>query len=116
MPDVHQESFDMFEKLSNLIAHNPWKALFAVVALMYGAYVIWQFLSGAYTTKEGSFNNARIAKIHVLVWTIGPPLWFFIEYYLLTPSHDLAAVKQGQDLASKFWAAVLASILFLKPK
>jgi hypothetical protein len=62
----------------------------------------------------------------VACWALLPPAWFFGEYYAV--DHDaftelpvakdamLESVKAYADYASKIWAAVLASVLFLVAK
>ena len=54
-------------------------------------------------------------------WVLAPPIWFAFEYFVLfkhTPG-SFAALKYGQEQATKAWAAVvvvLASILLGLPK
>src|SRR5713101_2220573 len=55
----------------------------------------------------------------LILWTLVPPLWFFVEYWLLEhgtcvhrPSGEhketfLKSIKDYADYASKIWAAVL---------
>lgn len=47
-----------------------------------------------------------------LFWTLGPPIWFYIEYALLFDNwNDKDAVAQFKDLqghAAKIWAGMLA--------
>jgi hypothetical protein len=42
---------------------------------------------------------------------IGPPSWFFIEYFFVFDRRQdrlaLEQFKVGQDIAQKFWAALL---------
>ena len=44
-------------------------------------------------------------------WVIGPPTWFFLEYFFVfgrrDEPHALELLKAGQDVAQKFWAALL---------
>jgi hypothetical protein len=44
-------------------------------------------------------------------WIIVPPSWFFVEFYFVfgrrDDPHALELVKVGQDVAQKFWAALL---------
>jgi len=58
-------------------------------------------------------------------WTLGPPLWFFAEYWLLEhgehverPASEhkeafLRTIRDYADYASKIWAAVLAILIFI---
>jgi hypothetical protein len=45
-----------------------------------------------------------------IVWTLGPPVWFIIEYCLLVPKwgnrRNKPDLQYGQGLASKFWLGV----------
>jgi hypothetical protein len=44
-------------------------------------------------------------------WIIAPPAWFFVEFYFVFDRRDdpdsVALLKAGQDVAQKFWAALL---------
>jgi hypothetical protein len=44
-------------------------------------------------------------------WIIAPPSWFFIEYHFVfnrkDDPHAIEQIKIGQDVAQKFWAALL---------
>ena len=55
----------------------------------------------------------------VFFWTLGPPLWFLFEYFVLWKGADeqqLKQIKEWQDIAKPLWAAVLATVLFFIPK
>ena len=48
-------------------------------------------------------------------WTLAPALWFAIEYHWIYPTFrdpnvNLADFKYGQEVASKFWAGVVALV------
>jgi hypothetical protein len=84
----------------------------SIGALLYGCIIIYRFWhhSELATKFEG--------KMHIILWTLGPPIWFFAEYYYLKDisgydASRLADVKIWQDLATKFWAGILAVMLFL---
>ena len=84
----------------------------SVVALIYGGIVIMQFWDNP------ALGKTCTGKVHILVWTLGPPLWFFVEYLILKHAlhyndTKMANAKTWQDLATKFWAGVLAAMLFL---
>jgi hypothetical protein len=44
-------------------------------------------------------------------WVIAPPIWFFVEYFYVfgrrDDPHALELLKGGEDVAQKFWAALL---------
>ncbi|WP_411725463.1 hypothetical protein [Methyloglobulus sp.] len=89
--------------------------------LIYAVCTIIRFSALTLETKE-------IFHIYEIVfWTLGPPAWFFVEYYLmdngtiiLPPGEKkdkfLAEAKNYADTASKIWAAVLAVLVFMYPK
>ena len=84
----------------------------SIVALVYGIIVIYRFW------RDPELAKGLEGKVHVLLWTIGPPTWFFAEYFYLKnclhyDAPHLADVKTWQDLATKFWAGILAAMLFL---
>lgn len=86
--------------------------LTSVVALAYGVFVIWQFWDNP------ALGKTCEGKVHILLWTLVPPLWSFAEYFILKhvlnyDSIQMADAKTWQDLATKFWAGVLAAMLFL---
>lgn len=89
--------------------------------LAYAVYTIIRF-------SELTISSKQIYHIYEIVfWTLGPPIWFFVEYYLLDreiiippPGTDkekfLITAKSYADTASKIWAAVLAVLVFMYPK
>jgi hypothetical protein len=44
-------------------------------------------------------------------WIMGPPLWFFAEYFFIFNRKDEETAREqlkiGQDLAQKIWAALI---------
>ena len=59
--------------------------------------------------------SPREKLIWLAVWTLGPPSWFTIEAYWVYPHYRHANAtymdfKNGQDVASKFWAGVVAFV------
>lgn len=55
--------------------------------------------------------NGIVATI-IILWTLGPPIWFALEHMLASKIDDYSMedLKIGQELASKFWAAIAASL------
>ena len=57
--------------------------------------------------------KAVVATI-ILLWTLGPPIWFAAEYMMVKKMKNWPAqmedLKAGQELAGKFWAAIAASL------
>lgn len=81
-----------------------------VLTAYYAAYVVISMLSGRITQGE--------ALVHLAWWTLVPPSWFLFEWFVWFDNHDdptaVALMRAGQDLASKFWASVLALMISLK--
>ena len=99
------------------------RVVLAVLLLLFAICTIRRFAGLMGQTKSGW-------DIFIVVfWTLGPPLWFFFEYYAIDkrwikPASDrngepmdvdacLAMVKTYADYSSKIWAAVLAVVTFL---
>lgn len=90
--------------------------LLGLAALGWAIYSIGYFLK---PISRVHFETEYFPKVIILFWTIGPPIWFFCEYFWLWKNADektQARIQVGQDLARPFWAAVLATLLFLLPK
>lgn len=51
-------------------------------------------------------------EILYAIWVLGPPIWFFIEYFYLFRQHGkpgcIETFKYGQELASRIWLALVA--------
>jgi hypothetical protein len=78
------------------------------------AFVGWKVETDTATT---------VASIIAGVWTIGPPIWFFAEYFWWAPywyrRHktlpSIEAFKHSQELARNFWIAGVAVLLETHP-
>lgn len=97
------------------------RAFFAALLLGYAFIIIRRF---GMRTNELSKNERTW---HILFWSLGPPILFFLEYWafgtgkILPPPSQItkefmSEMKGYSDYASKIWAAVLACLLFLNPK
>jgi hypothetical protein len=100
-----------------------WLRFFlGIIAICFAVYTLWQFA----TYDPGSDSRSLFYPVAVVIWGLGPPAWFFAEYWMidhkwiLVPSGQeqiyLSSVKTYSDYASKIWAAVLAIVVFLYPK
>ena len=73
-----------------------------VVAVAFAIYCLWFFGNAP--------NEQKRAHVWLLgVWGLGPPAFFFLEYYFLWKQADTAQqqrLKAGRELAQPFWAAV----------
>ena len=56
----------------------------------------------------------EIVAVIIIVWTLGPPVWFFLEQVLVdqiaVDKPTMKELEAGQELASKFWASVAAAL------
>lgn len=81
-----------------------------LLAFYYATYVLVSL--GADQIK------GSVSMFHLVFWSLGPPFWFFFEWFIWFDNHqsDGAAQKLriAQDLFGKFWAAVLAVMLTFK--
>jgi hypothetical protein len=85
----------------------------AIIAIGYYLFCLWYC---------NSHKDSPTAKLLVVSWVLGPPLWFYFEYIVLMGNfgqHRLGlqrpatieGFKYTQDLSAKLWVAA-ASILF----
>jgi hypothetical protein len=51
--------------------------------------------------------------VHVLFWTLAPPLLMMLELHVLAPPEARAAVRASQEELWKLWAGVLAAVLLV---
>ena len=76
-----------------------------IIALCYAAYVFATILTGRAAPKERVFN--------FVAWTLGPPVFFYIEWFLIYPSQGrgfdgIQTFKQNQDIAKAVWLAIVS--------
>jgi hypothetical protein len=90
-----------------------------LVAAVFAVYSVLCFLKLGLPESWRDLG-LRQWKLILLFWTLAPPAWFFLEHYLLwgsdQPLEQLERIKMGRELAQPFWAAVLATLLFLMPE
>jgi hypothetical protein len=86
--------------------------LIGLLSFYYATYVVVSLAVPGNKLETGE------ALFHLAWWTLVPPSWFFIEWFIWFDNHDTPGAAQtlrtNQDLASKFWAAVLALMISLK--
>ena len=60
-------------------------------------------------------KDAFYLFIAIAVWAIGPPVWFWLEYFTVYlkwgKPESFELFKYGQQVAAGIWAGVLASLL-----
>ena len=86
----------------------------AILALASLAFSCWGFAEG-FTIE----SPVKVAQAIILAgWIVLPPVWFWLEFYLLylpDPSsyEGWDQYKYGQELASKIWLALVTALLVL---
>jgi hypothetical protein len=82
--------------------------LFAVLGIIaFGASVLFLYTGlGISDTKV----KKDLSQCLLAVWTLGPPIWFFYEYFHYFPKHrnpDVGydALKAAQEVTAKLWVA-----------
>ncbi len=66
-----------------------------------------------------SINAKDVVPLYFAIglWAIGPPAWFWYEYYWLYRKYGepdtLELFKYGQDVSKAIWAGVLAGLIAL---
>ena len=98
-----------------------WVTVFvAVVAVGFGVFSLSYFLNQNFPKTRQAFIASPLCVFILFFWTFALPAWFYIEYFILWAgegSKDIRAdVLNGQKLAQPFWAAILATLLFLVPR
>jgi hypothetical protein len=108
VPDKHGR--DLYTTPWRLYETNTKRFWLLVVAIAVVFAVISAFLS---TAPEG------VKRLILAVWTVGCPAWFTFEWrYLMrggkgASSRWFERFKYSQELASKFWLAVIAVLAAL---
>ena len=103
------ERAGFWRRLWQLLVGTPYytvlggAALIAAVISLYAAYH-----NCLATGDKQSISTLGVAVL--LFWTLGPPIYFFLEYQLTDEDHR-PGLKESRELASKIWAAVLAALL-----
>lgn len=100
---------------------NVLRLILAVASVGFSIFSVLQFSSS--DVCEGTQITI------IIIWAIGPPTWFFLEYFSLdkelvrlgsdstaTKELLLTQVKVYSDLASKVWAAILAVLIIIYTK
>lgn len=83
--------------------------LFGSLALYNATYLIFTL-----ALRDPAQVSRREKTIFFVLWTIIPPLYFFVEWFFIFPtwgrndSDALEAFKQGQSVARNMWAGFVA--------
>ena len=97
--------------LVRTVYRDPKRALYpywlGVVGIFDGVYIVARLVS------RDAFNVE--AAVHLALWTLVPPLWFAFEWFYWFDNHEseqaVKTLRTAQDVAGKFWAAVLTLII-----
>jgi hypothetical protein len=87
--------------------------LLASVAMAVTISVLWL----SYSDWKNAFEHKLLITIFFCGWTIGAPLWFFVEWWLWGPraadTHAFEEFKYSQKLAGAMWIAIAAVLALL---
>jgi hypothetical protein len=135
-PDMHKDGtyredriglFEGIKRFFVLLFWRPASAIAYTLGLIYGCFCIFLFARGEclepYGYVEGNENLHILETTPVmttdgvyllLAWLVLPPLWFFVEGYVLckTPGQR-ATVIEAQQLTVKVWLAMLGVMAVL---
>ena len=82
--------------------------------LFYVGLAIFAVFAAAYSLIVGVKSSPTTKKVLLVLWLIGPPLFFFLEYWLrrdaLIAANDLERVKDLQQRGAQIWAGVAAAL------
>jgi hypothetical protein len=84
--------------------------IFGCMAAYFAAYGL---LSAACGKTKG-----REKMMYLVIWSVGPPLFFFAEWFVLFPIYgdpgSVDVFKNCQEAARNLWAGILASFAILQ--
>jgi hypothetical protein len=80
-------------------------------AVLFAILGVVGFIASAWLILRGGNNYKRLSQIILSIWSVGPPLWFFYEYFYHFPKYGNAeagfdGLKAAQDITAKVWAAI----------
>ena len=114
-------------KQQTAIWRNARGALWSVVsvALVVGSVVsiLTDWAPWGYVDRKAAAHLNVLDIVIYMVWSLAPPIWFFLEYNYIFPDErkkDSTAredLKYTQELGGKMWASllvVLSVLLLLK--
>jgi hypothetical protein len=68
-------------------------------------------IGGAFSLIYGVYATRQQMILPIVIWALGPPIYFFLEYQLLFDNWEdkekVDHLRHMQSLAEKLWAAVL---------
>jgi hypothetical protein len=86
---------------------NKLSIIIGFVMIIDGAFSL---IYGAYATRDEMIPS-------IIIWALGPPIYFLLEYQLLFDNWDdkekVDHLRHMQSLAEKVWAAVLFLLVLL---
>lgn len=94
---------------------NGLSVVFLIVAL----FCLFYFWNGAIFVERKSDTLTGLAAALVVFWMLAPPVWFFLEHFAADSDFYPGGKDRPEDgkaygeLASKFWAALIALMLLL---
>ena len=82
--------------------------------ISYGILAVVAVLAAVFSLTVGASSAPDVKKALLVLWLIGPPLFFFFEYWLrydtLSKQGDLEKMKDLQQRGTQIWAGVAAAL------
>lgn len=114
MKKIYQTRLPYF--LTSLAAITAALALIITLSVMFSLDEVKADPSKTIQILFFSIEFAVVKNLGIAFWTIGPPLWFWLEYFWLFKCYGdptmLEEFKHGQHVSTSIWAGVIAFMIF----
>lgn len=96
---------------------RAWNHVWAFTLGLTVAFILFSLTVVGRATDGSSLR--RTQQIVLILWLVAPPLWFYLEWSLLTrrgevfKAGEFERFKFAQELASKVWLAIAGALAAL---
>jgi hypothetical protein len=88
-----------------------YRCIYRAVIVSATLLALGSFVVGMKWRNDPSAHRTCKESLYA-IWVLGPPIWFFFEYFYLFRQHGkpgcIDTFKYGQELASRIWLALVA--------
>jgi hypothetical protein len=121
--------WDAFTRFWLMIWLRPFASLMTTIGLIYGCVCIYFFARGYLLEPYGYPPDQLPGVLQIdprtpviapdgvkllIAWVVAPPLWFYLEYFVLCKTQEQRqVVREAQQLTVKLWLAMLAVMALL---
>lgn len=114
MKKIYQTRFPYF--LTTLAAVVAALALIFTLSVVFSLDEVKASADNQIQLLFFSVDFSVVKNLGIAFWTIGPPLWFWLEYFWLFKCYGnptmLEEFKHGQHVSTSIWAGVIAFMIF----